>query len=64
MIEINRSSLTVHLVRLQPGHQVPVHLNQRCLGLLVLVQHQLGGDGARHLGQLVLDNLDSEVKGT
>lgn len=38
--------LTVHLVRLQSRHQVLVHLNKRRLGLLVLIQDQLGGDGA------------------
>ena len=43
--------LTVHLVRLQSRNQVPVHLNQRHLGLLVLVKDQLGCDGT----QLILD---------
>lgn len=38
--------LTVHLVRLQSRHQVLVHLNKRRLGLLVLIQDQLGGDWA------------------
>lgn len=48
--------LTVHLVRLQSRHQVPVHLNKRLLGLLVLIQDQLGGDGTHHLRQLIPDN--------
>lgn len=59
-----RRKLTVHLVGLQSRHQVPVHLNQRLLGLLVLIQDQLGGDGARHLRQLVLYNNNLETKGT
>lgn len=46
--------LTVHLVRLQSRHQVPVHLNKRLLGLLILVQDQLGRDGTHHLRQLIL----------
>lgn len=44
--------LTVHLVRLQAGHQVPVHLNKRRLGLFILIQDQLGGDGTRPLKHL------------
>lgn len=44
--------LTVHLVRLQAGHQVPVHLNEGRPGLFVLIQDQLGGDGKRALGHL------------
>lgn len=45
--------LTVHLVRLQTRHQVPVHLNKRLLRLLVLIQDQLGGDGTHHLRQFI-----------
>lgn len=48
--------LTVHLVRLQSRHQVPVHLHKWLFGLLILIQDQLGGDGAGHLGQLILNN--------
>lgn len=44
--------LTVHLVGLQAGHQVPVHLNKGRPGLFVLIQDQLGGDGKRALGHL------------
>lgn len=44
--------LTIHLVRLQAGHQVPVHLNKWCLGLFILIQDQLGGDGIRALRHL------------
>lgn len=44
--------LTVHLVRLQVGHQVPVHLNEGRPGLFVLIQDQFGGDGKRALGHL------------
>lgn len=44
--------LTIHLVRLQAGHQVPVHLNKWRLGLFVLIQDQLGGDGKRALRDL------------
>lgn len=39
-------------MRLQAGHQVPVHLNKRRLGLFVLIQDQLGGDGAGALEHL------------
>lgn len=46
------SRLTVHLVRLQARHQVPVHLNKWRLGVFVLIQGQLGGDGKRALRHL------------
>lgn len=40
-------------MRLQSGHQVSVHLNEWFLGLLILIQDQLGGDDLR---QLILYN--------
>lgn len=43
-------------MRLQSRHQVPVHLNKRLLGHLILIQDQLGGDGTCHLRQLILYN--------
>lgn len=48
-------------MRLEFGDQVPVHLNQRLFGLLVLIQHQFGGDGTGHLGCFLHhDHLESK----
>lgn len=44
--------LTIHLVRFKLCDKIPVHLHHRLLGLFVLIQHQLGGDGTSHLGRL------------
>lgn len=48
--------LTINLVRFELRNEVPVHLNQRLLGLFVLIQHQLGGDRTRHLRRLLHHN--------
>lgn len=48
--------LTVHLVGLEFGDEVPVHLHHRLLGFLIFVQHQLGGDGTCHLRRLFHHN--------
>ncbi|TNN79199.1 hypothetical protein EYF80_010443 [Liparis tanakae] len=42
--------------------QVSVHLHKRLFGQLILIQDQLGGDGAHHLTQLILDNNALEHK--
>lgn len=49
-------------MRLQYCDQVPVHLNERLLGLLILIQDQLGCDGTRHLRQLILYDNDLQHK--
>lgn len=56
-------ALTVDLMRFELGDQVPVHLHQGLLGLLVLIQHQLGSDGTGHLGGFLnLNYLRGEPK--
>lgn len=48
--------LTINLVRFELCHQVPVHLHQRLFGFFILIQHQLGSDGADNLGRLLHHN--------
>lgn len=57
--------LTINLVRFELCDKVPVHLHQWLLGLFILIQHQLGGDGTGHLGRLLHhDHLKKDQRGS